>query len=78
MIEKNENLKEIKSDSDYYLFTILLQKMGFIENKVPMAEDLGNYEFMAQKDNGNILVSLMTNMGWTMFKFNSKGKHINF
>ena len=75
-----EGSKAFQEGTDYHDFVVLIQRMGFTENKVNYAEELGDYEFMCQIDtDGGLLVSLMTNMGDTMFRFHPvTGKHIPF
>lgn len=80
----NENRNDVNErliGSEYHDFMLLLERMGFRENKVSLSDDLGDYEYMCQIDNkdGGLLVSLMTNMGDTMFRFDPlNGRHVAF
>lgn len=70
-------MSEIETErNDFVDFCLLLQRMGFDENKVNDPDELANNEFMAQKSNSEIFVNVMTNMGWTCFTFSSEGKYI--
>ena len=63
--------------TQYYRFVMLLQEMGFTENRVPLAENLENQEFMVEiEQEGRCrLVSFSTIYGYTTFGFKPTGEY---